>query len=280
MTNKRLLSVLVLLFVSFYAIAQNGKLSGRVSDADTKEALIGVGVVISSGGQVKNRTSTDLKGEYESGPLTPGSYEVKFTYIGYQEFKVKELLIVFEKTTRYDVKMSSSSKTTQTVDVVYKRPLIEMDGTNGGGVVDKNFIKNMGSRDISTAIVTVTPGAYQSDRGGGINLKGARTGDNAVFVNGVRQFGTSNPPAETIEEVAIITGGMPAQYGDALGGIIAYTTKNAAQKLSGTIQAESSSPFDGYHYNLLAGSLSGPLLKTKEYTNASGAIIAPRTLVG
>jgi len=279
MTNKRLLSVLVLLFVSAYAIAQSGKLSGRVSDIDTKEALIGVSITITSGDQVKAKVSTDLNGDYMTGPLTPGSYEVKFTYIGFQERKVSGVVINFEKTSRLDVKLTSSTKTAVTTDVVYKKPLIDKDGTSNGGTVDKQFIKNMGSRDITTAIVTVTPGAYTSGRGG-INLKGARTSDNAVFINGVRQFGTSSPPAETIEEVAIITGGIPAQYGDALGGIISYTTKNAASKLSGSLQAESSSPFDGYNYNLLSGSISGPLLKSKEYTNASGAIIAPRTTVG
>lgn len=280
MKQKVLLTLLLVLSCVLGAYAQNGKLAGRITDADSKEPLIGASIQVLSGGSVKGKAVTDANGDYMTGPLSPGQYDVVVRYISYQDRTVRSVAINFEKTTRLDVKMSLASKSTGQVDVVYKRPLIDKDGSTNGAIIGADQIKNFGTRDISSMINISTPGAYQADRGGGINLKGTRTGDNAVFINGVRQFGTAAPPAETIEEVAIITGGIPAQYGDAIGGVISYTTKKAASKRNGGIQLESSSPFDGYHYNLLGASITGPLVKTKEYTNSSGAIIAPRTLIG
>ena len=63
-------------------------------------------------------------------------------------------------------------------------------------------------------------------------------------------------PTSGIEQITVITGGLPAQYGDATGGIISVTTKGPSSKLFGGVELESSSLFDDYNYNLLGFALS------------------------
>ena len=81
-------------------------------------------------------------------------------------------------------------------------------------------------------------------------------------------------PKSAIEEVAVITGGLPANYGDATGGIISITTRGASSFFFGGIEAVSSGfkvgdnvyGLDNYGYNLVEGILSGPLLMKKDST--------------
>ena len=43
-------------------------------------------------------------------------------------------------------------------------------------------------------------------------------------------------PTSGIEQITVITGGLPAQYGDATGGIISVTTKGPSNKMFGGIR--------------------------------------------
>jgi outer membrane receptor protein involved in Fe transport len=39
-------------------------------------------------------------------------------------------------------------------------------------------------------------------------------------------FGTAEVPSQAIEQVTILSGGIPAEYGDLTGGVIIISTKN------------------------------------------------------
>ena len=67
----KILRISFLLFLPILAIAQNGKLSGIITDKETKEALIGANIRVYSGGQMKGGTAANEKGEYVVSPLSP-----------------------------------------------------------------------------------------------------------------------------------------------------------------------------------------------------------------
>ncbi len=62
----------------------------------------------------------------------------------------------------------------------------------------------------------------------------------------------------------MITGGVPAQYGDVTGGVISTTTKGPAPYYFGSSEILTSSAFDPYHYNLGALTLGGPIIRNKK----------------
>ncbi|MDP5098697.1 MAG: hypothetical protein NWQ27_01775, partial [Crocinitomicaceae bacterium] len=98
----------------------------------------------------------------------------------------------------------------------------------------------------------------------------------------IKVRGSSNLPKSAIEEVSVITGGLPANYGDATGGIISVTTRGPSAKYFGSIEAVTSGFYfkgadpdgydgkvfglDKYGYNLVEGMLSGPLWMQKDST--------------
>ena len=71
----------VLLLCSVFLKTANAqKISGKITDITTKEALIGVNIVLNNGGG----TSTDINGEYQL-DINEGKQDVTFKYIGYKE---------------------------------------------------------------------------------------------------------------------------------------------------------------------------------------------------
>ena len=67
------LTFLLALFATVDAVAQTGKIAGRITDATTGESLPGVNVVIEGTTQ---GTSTRLEGEYVIIGVRPGVYTV------------------------------------------------------------------------------------------------------------------------------------------------------------------------------------------------------------
>ena len=90
-------------------------------------------------------------------------------------------------------------------------------------------------------------------------------------IDGIKVRGSSNLPKGALEEVQVITGGLPANYGDVTGGIISITTRGPSANYFGSIEAVSSGIYingedpDGYDgkvigldkfgYNLFEGLL-------------------------
>lgn len=261
--------------------AQNGKLSGKILDKKTKEPVSFAIVRVSSGGATKGVSTADIKGYYNISPLTPGKYDVEVQFTGYSKRLIKDVTVNFETTTRLDIELQASDLVTSTVEVTeYKVPLIKKDETSTGRKLTSDDIAKMPTRSIN-AIINTVPGVVSTDAGQELNVRGNRGGDNAYYVNGVRVFGRSAlPPPEAVAEVAVITGGVPAQYGDALGGIFALTTKTAPQKYFGNVQMETSRPFDQWRYDLLGISGGGPILRTKGVEDEMGVMRNRRTILG
>ncbi len=270
------LASLICGFSSVYA--QNGKLFGRIVDKDSKEPVAFAGVKLFSGGALKGGANADFDGNYSVSPVSPGTYTVEVLGVGYVKEVIKDVKIGFEQTRKLDVQLTSSSKTTEEVVIkAYKEPIIGVD--NGEKVsLSAEQIAKIPTRNVNSMVATQA-NVFSADDNNNVNIKGMRTTDNAVFINGIRQFGTNLPPAEAIEELSIVSGGIPAQYGDALGGIISITTKSAAQKLSFGVQGETSSLFDKWHYNFAGINGSGPLIKRKE-TLPNGMVTEGKTILG
>jgi hypothetical protein len=142
----------------------------------------------------------------------------------------------------------------------------------------------------SAAAIAQSVGGVNSDEGTGeISVRGSRSDGTYYYIDGIKVRGSSNLPKSALEEVSVITGGVPANYGDVTGGIIAITTRGPAATYFGSAEVVSSGFYingqnnlgydgkvfglDKYGYNLFEGMLSGPLWMQKDST---GAKVKPR----
>ena len=83
MLRKILYTAIVCLFTSASAFAQTGTLTGTVTDAESGETLPGANVLVV---ELTRGASTNADGEFTVENLPVGEYNIRITFVGYQNF--------------------------------------------------------------------------------------------------------------------------------------------------------------------------------------------------
>lgn len=96
----------------------------------------------------------------------------------------------------------------------YRIPLIDQDAISGGQTLGAEDIKNLATRSV-TSIVATTAGVNQLDEGEAISSNGSRSSSNDTYIDGVRIVGNFGVSEIDIEDVQVITSGVPAAYENA-----------------------------------------------------------------
>ncbi|MCB0400516.1 MAG: carboxypeptidase regulatory-like domain-containing protein [Flavobacteriales bacterium] len=273
---KRLAVLVSMVFFVLTSFAQGnqGTIKGKMLDKDNGEPLAFANVVLMKGGSQVAGTMTDFDGKFTFTALTPGKYTVQATYVGYQPIQVNDIVVSAGQITfMKDIKASSGAENLEEFVVIdYEVPLISKDQTSSGGTITAEEIKKMPGRSAASIAATVG-GVYSTDDGSSaLSVRGARTSGTTTYIDGIKVRGTQNLPNSAIDQVSVITGGIPAQYGDATGGIVNITTRGASKEWFGGIEYLTSGfktgdkvvGLDKFGFNLLAGSISGPIKTRKD----------------
>ena len=81
-------------FVALATFAQNGEISGKITD-EKGEAIPFANVsIVENGKSTGVGATTDFDGFYSIKPLNPGKYDVKFSFVGYTSV-IKEMKRIF-----------------------------------------------------------------------------------------------------------------------------------------------------------------------------------------
>lgn len=288
--NLHLLFVSIL-FSAAYSFSQSGlgTIRGSVVDGDTGGPVPYAKVLLKQNGTIRGGANTDDDGKFQINSIAPGSYDVEFTNPGegYQPTALTGVIVNAERITFLDNTEISKPKDIKQIDemvvVAYRVPLIDKDGGASGATVTREDISRLPVR--SAAGVAQTVGGVSTDEGSGsISVRGSRSDATYYYIDGIKVRGSSNLPKSAIEEVSVITGGLPANYGDVTGGVISVTTRGPSAKYFGSIEGVTSGFYfkgkdpdgydgkvfglDKYAYNLVEGMFSGPLFMKKDSTGA------------
>jgi len=262
----------ILLFAST-GLAQvgSGTLKGKISDFDTGEPLPFASVVLFLNGNQVAGTNTNFDGEYTIKPISPGTYEVLLSFVGYQPKKITGVKINANKIHFVNAEISAGVMVQEAEVVEYAVPLIDKDGGASGGTVSREDIDKLPGRS-ATSIATTVAGASTAGTGGGISIRGARSSSTWLYIDGIKVRGSSALPKSAIEEVQVVTGGIPANIGDATGGVINISLRSSSRNwfgggeviTSGVPMGETAIGLDKFGYNLAEGVASGPILFRKD----------------
>ncbi len=272
----RYLLLLLSTVVSAQVWAQTGGIEGVVTDAKG-EPLTGASIRVTEGGIFKNGASAGVDGDFLIKPLSAGSYEVEISYIGYVTERVEGITVVNDQNATLNVKLEQPKANTTSggggsntnlaeVEVKvsrYEKPLIEPTSPGDRTILTAKDIEKMAVRDVA-AQVSTTAGVLQSGRGSTLNIGGGR-GENTVYIiDGVLQTGGRGVqlPPGSVGSISVYSGGLPARYGDATGGVVAITSKGVTSTLQGSVGGEQS--VDGYGNTRAYFNLSGPVLSRKD----------------
>ena len=261
----------VLAFGPLTAQVGSGTLKGEIMDLDASEPLPFASVVLFLNGNQVSGTNTDFDGKYTIKPVQPGTYDVLVSFVGYQSQKITGVKITANKIQFVNAELSAGVLMQEAEVVEYTVPLIDKDGGASGGTVTREDIDKMPGRS-AASIATTVAGVGTAGTGGGISIRGARPSSTWIYIDGIKVRGSSSLPKSAIEEVQVVTGGIPANIGDATGGVINISLRNSSASWfgggelisSGLPTEESAIGFDKFGYNVAEGALSGPILFSKD----------------
>lgn len=277
MVNKITLSLLFILLGLGQIFSQTGTgtIKGTVLD-ESGEPLPFVNVTLKQSGNLKTGATTDFDGNFKISSLEPGKYDLEVSFVGYQTQKTEGIIVKGDKLLPLpDITLKEGDMLDEVEVITYKVPLIDKDGGASGGTVSRDELARMPGR--SAGAIASTVGGVQSDANGDVkSVRGARSDATYYYIDGIKVRGSSALPKSAIEEVSVLTGGLPANYGDVTGGIISITTRGASRQYFGGVEYVTSGykfgkktyGLDSYGYNLLEGIISGPLLMKKDSTGA------------
>lgn len=266
--KKIYLAIVLQVFTAISAIAQNdnGAIKIKLEDKNTKEAIPFANVVAYKDGVQVGVSTTNMDGEATIKPLSPGKYTVKGIFVGYQASQINDVVVGEGKIAYITISLSNGEgvQLDQIEIVSYQVPLIDPD-TKSGQTVTREDYQNLATKDVNSVAAT-TAGVFQADEGKALNVRGGRSGQTTYFVDGVKVFGSPNLPQQSIEQLNVITGGVPANYGDLTSGAISISTRGPQSKYFGGIELISSQLTDPFGYNSVGYSFGGPLYKMKDST--------------
>ncbi len=272
MLQKLLVTFSIVIASAGLMLGQNeSAIKVKLTDKANKETIPFANVIVEMGGMQAGVGTTNIDGEVTIKPLSPGKYNVKATYVGYQTVIIGDINVGVGKTVYLNMELTAGQELPIIEVAVWKEPLIDPD-TKSGGTVTREEYQHMATKDINSVAAT-TAGIYQADEGGALNVRGARAEGTSYYVDGVKVIGSAGVPQGSIDQITTIIGGTPAEYGDATGGVIAITTRGPAATYGGGIEMVSSGlgeknaktrGLDAYGYNLVDFTLSGPLLTKKD----------------
>jgi len=224
--SKIFYTFLILLIFQFFGYSQtNFNVSGKITDAETGETLIGASVKIS--GTKQTGTTTNSYGYY-SISLPQGSYDIVVSYIGYNSISDR-IIVSGNKNIDYEISASN-----QLQEVVVSAEKTNSNVTNAIMGVEKLNVKDIknipvlfGERDILKTL-QLLPGIKAAGEGNsGFYVRGGATDHNLILLDEAPVYNASHLlgffstfNADAIKDVTVYKGGMPAQYGGRLASVL------------------------------------------------------------
>ncbi|MCB2199114.1 carboxypeptidase regulatory-like domain-containing protein [bacterium] len=265
-TGKRVLYALlcVALLFSVTSIAtaqQKGKIVGRVVDAGTNDPLIGTNIIVVD---TKLGATTDLDGIFFILNVPPGEYDVEASMLGYNKVKFTGVRVSEGRTTNLNFRLDEMvMQAAEEVTYVAKRPLIAPDMTDSRTTRTSDDIQLMPVENIQE-VIRLTPGAVGGNFRGGRATEVNYLVDGATFMDPMTGTYEGFLPQLAFEEVNVVTGGISAEYGNALSGVVSQVTKEGSERLNGSLLYRSNdagSTFIGSRDQMkdMQASLSGPI---------------------
>lgn len=218
-----LLSAALLVLLAANAKAQGmGEIRGIVTDSLTGKPMEGVSVSMIYKGYPQ-ATITDTDGSYSFKPLEPGTYTLTFQVFGRKPFNAIGITVFAEGIKFHDQKVGSGI---ELPDIVVRPDNIDMKKPVNITTISAGEIgKLAGPRDIGGIVCGVAGVQPVDQKGRQLSIRGSRPDATQYIIDGVKVIGEPYVPQMGIEQVSVITGGLPAQYGDTTSGVIIITTK-------------------------------------------------------
>lgn len=252
----------------FLHAQKTGNIIGVVKDKNTQETLVGVAAALEG---TTLSAATDLDGKFKITGIAPGSYNLKFSFIGYQSQTIFNIVVTTgndnilavelepatENLKEVTVTSNTFGKRTETPLSVQSLSAEEIKSNPGG-----NFDISKVVQALPGVSGTTGSASFRND----IIIRGGAPNENVYYLDGIEvpqinhfaTQGSAGGPAgilnvSFIEDVTLSSSSFAAKYDNALSSVLQFKQRNGnPEKFQGNFRLSSTE---------IAGTLEGPLSK-------------------
>ena len=294
---KRLLSSVLLLASSSFAQTITSAITGTVTDP-SGAAIPQVKITATNTAtNVATTSETNQSGLYNLLFLPIGQYTVTAEAQGFKKSILGPFTLELNQTARVDVALQVG-QLTESVEVTGVAPILQTESTQTGDTIDAQKLTQipLNGRNAVSEILFLT-GTIQTDPGS-VNTASRLGGGGRMFVNGNREQ-TNNfmldgvdvndsmdnrigylPSVDALEEMKVLTGNAPAEFGNSAGAIVNMTIKSGTNQLHGDVYEflrndkldangffnnRSGAKKRAFRMNMFGGTVGGPILRNKAF---------------
>lgn len=225
------LAILIIVCNAHVLLAQKASVSGYIKDAETSETLISANIAL----QENNKgTASNTLGYFSITNITPGTYTVLCSYLGYELYS-REITLEAGENMRLDVELIPKNVQLQDIEV-RSRAEEEEQKNIGIAQVNTELIKDLPSvfeADVFRSVQLLPGVKAASDFSSGLYIRGGSPDQTLILMDRTTVynpshffgfFSTFNPDA--IKDVRLFKGGYPAEYGGRLGSVLTVYNKD------------------------------------------------------
>ncbi|OGU35144.1 MAG: hypothetical protein A2068_04720 [Ignavibacteria bacterium GWB2_35_6b] len=235
--------ITVLLFFQAASFAQaTGKIAGKVSEATSGSSLSGANVIIVG---TTSGTAADMQGNYTISRIQPGTYQLKASFLGYQELTI-EVTVQENKTVLVDFALQETVTELEAA-VVYgdltrgqaKSLNEQKNSANIKNVISSEQFQLFPDRNAAETVSRIPGVSIGYDQGEGemVQIRGIGPEYNSLTVNGQRipapdpdagrEVGLDLLNQDLMENIVVTKALTPDIDADAIGGNINFQMKQA-----------------------------------------------------
>jgi hypothetical protein len=254
-----LVSTLIVFSLSLCCWGQNatGTLQGRVTDpsgAAVPDAQI---AIENAGTGMRQVLSTNSEGRFAQPYLLPGEYQLTVEKSGFQRYLANAIPVAIGQTVTLDVSLTVGT-VASTLEVVANAVQLASASSSVSTVIDTKGLQDLPINTRNPIFLTlVTPGVVPTspcypDRSGcrssGTTLwsgaspwiAGGRFGTSDMTIDGTSVMTTGQDPgdwapiytpaSDAVEEFAVLSNALPAEYGWTGGGVVNFATRSGTNR--------------------------------------------------
>ena len=211
-------------------------LDGFITDASNGETLISANIILD--GTLRGATS-NLSGYYAISGIEPGTYTVRYSYIGFDTV-TREVVLAAGESVRLDIELATTEEVLEALEVSADR-ITEGEqrsiGVSQIGVATIQQLPQVFEPDVFRSLQLLPGVAQSSDYSSGLYIRGGDPAQTLILLDRTKIYNPSHVfgffstfNTDAIKDVRLYKGGFPANYGGVLGSVLDIQNKDGNRR--------------------------------------------------
>ncbi|MFB0516597.1 MAG: carboxypeptidase regulatory-like domain-containing protein, partial [Candidatus Neomarinimicrobiota bacterium] len=238
------LSLWILIASGVPVYGASGRITGRVTDAATGEALVGTNIILIERWQnevavpidLPQGAFTDANGYYTILNVSPGLYNLKATMIGYSPVIKTGVRVNLDRNIVVDISMSTEVLVGEEVMVEAQQPVVKPDVYGTVETITTERLTQAPFERVDEFMDKMKGIELTDDNTGhGLSIRGGDIRETDIMIDNISVRDTRsensylNFNTSTVEEIQVKTGGFEAKYGGIQSGLVNVITKEGSR---------------------------------------------------